>query len=708
MRRELVDFHHLSILDQGVMEEIGHLASLAFDDDELGSGGFGTVHRIIELNGAGRRDLLLKVFEKEEAQDHALETISFLHDKLRRHQRESGSSVYHEHPQTMGLPFMAFRAFDPVDRKECVAFVMFDLAKFGFEEFEQDGSGTTPLEEMADEDRFYLMHGMVQVVSFLHGLSFIHADISERNLWVNAGKPQLSLIDFDSGFHSDRQASATTIGALGRWISGRFRNLINDGAGAGELTPAERMQEEKWVIPNAMFEMLFGLSPYFFLNDSDDSTRKKYLKSNRWPNADRSDPLFNESNAQGHAEFLSVWRGLKEGPLVELAGMFERLFNAGYTRHRSRPELDQWMSTLHSLNEALDTRPVIEGFDSDRTEILSKDSAVKVNFKGRRFSRAYIANKLVPIGEEGVTLQLDDDTVVPLRLVNDFGEDSRELTIKAVKVDPVIEFFTSDESVRMSAEPVILSWKVRDADSVKIMPLGRTFGPEGKVEVSPTERIVYKLKAKGHFDQQVESEVTVDVVQPSIGDLTWEINLNHGVDNVDVKWSTENAVEASLDPIVGGVAVTGLAHVPLNEPTELTLTAKGLFGTTSKTVRAQPFPIPVVESILTPTPQLNLDLTIPTGRVEVPMTEWKPIELGGLDLNLDLGPLGVPSSLSETPVPPVVLDDLLPEFELSNSLIEKYNRETPTLRKLYDSLLRIIQNKLQRHDPIATITEDSE
>jgi hypothetical protein len=73
-----------------------------------------------------------------------------------------------------------------------------------------------------------------------------------------------------------------------------------------------------------------------------------------------------------------------------------------------------------------------------------------------------------------------------------------------------------------------------------------------------------------------------------------------------------------------------------------------------------------------------------------------------------LGPLGVPSSLSETPVPPAALDGLLPEFELSNSLIEKYNRETPTLKKLYDSLLRIIQYKLQRHDPIATITEDSE
>ena len=90
------------------------------------------------------------------------------------------------------------------------------------------------------------------------------------------------------------------------------------------------------------------------------------------------------------------------------------------------------------------------------------------------------------------------------------------------------------------------------------------------------------------------------------------------------------------------------------------------------------------------------------------MTEWKPIELGGLDLNLDLGPLGVPSSLSETPVPPVVLDGLLPEFEMSNTLIEKYNRETPNLIKLYDSLVRVIQYKLQRHDPIESTTEDSE
>ena len=71
----------------------------------------------------------------------------------------------------------------------------------------------------------------------------------------------------------------STIGKINQWIDGTFRNLLkfrkNDNNSkaslSNNLSVTERLESEYWILANAIFELILGISPYFFLSDADDT-----------------------------------------------------------------------------------------------------------------------------------------------------------------------------------------------------------------------------------------------------------------------------------------------------------------------------------------------------------------------------------------------------------------------------------------------------
>ena len=66
------------------------------------------------------------------------------------------------------------------------------------------------------------------------------------------------------------------------------------------------------------------------------------------------------------------------------------------------------------------------------------------------------------------------------------------------------------------------------------------------------------------------------LLPPIIKAFTWEINLNEGIDNIDLLWETAEARSVEIIPNVTEKSPSGLAHVPINKETVFKLIARGL------------------------------------------------------------------------------------------------------------------------------------
>ena len=187
----------------------------------------------------------------------------------------------------------------------------------GYEFFGNDELKNSDYQNLELTNKIYLAYQLAKVIDFLHEIEFIHSDINEQSIFINPKRIQLALIDFDSGYHFDKQDKPSTLGKMSHWLSGKFRKLIGDN-NSENLTLEDRIREENWLLANGLFEVIFGLIPYFFLNDADDSTKKEYLKNNRWPFSDNSGPLINKSSLPTLQNLQEIFENLKNSGAKDL------------------------------------------------------------------------------------------------------------------------------------------------------------------------------------------------------------------------------------------------------------------------------------------------------------------------------------------------------------------------------------------------------
>jgi hypothetical protein len=220
----------------------------------------------------------------------------------------------------------------------------------------------------------------------------------------------------------------------------------------------------------------------------------------------------------------------------------------------------------------------------------------------------------------GSVIQPKDECDIEVRAVNDFGMSTKIIHISAKKVAPEISDFSSNIHKRLDYTPVTLSWKTIHCKEVRIDKIDTVLSANGNYEVNPTEKTKYILTAVGFFDQQTLSEIEIDVVAPSIIDFRYEINIERGIDNVDLFWKTEDAIEVKISPRIGNVDLSGNAYIGINERTDFTITAKGSFNEINKTIQAQPFPIPIIKGIFVPTPIINIASSITLDKLQIPQS----------------------------------------------------------------------------------------
>jgi len=594
MIKSLSNIIDLSTIDQNGENDILSFSKVDFNDSALGSGGFGSVHRVQSIDGISQKEFVLKIYTDEEKKQHAYDTIKLLHDKLKKNQFKTGIPVYHDLPELLGLPFAVFKAYDSISDQHCVAFLMYNLNELNYEDYGSDNVNLTDYKKLRIPDKLYLAYQLTKTIDFLHKIQFIHFDIKPDSLFFNSGRIQLAIIDYDSGYHFDEQDKPSTVGSITHWISGRFRNIIGKTKSVDEFNTLDRLREEYWQLANGVFEIVFGVMPFFFLSDVDDNTKQAYLKEFEWPTIDYTSPLFNKSNTQQHQSIVSIISELEKGVAADLIHAFKRVFNKGYKDETKRLTSTEWKDLLLSLNQSLESNSDIINFTSNKSKITRKNENVEFNLNVRKYNALYLDDKLIPIDTSSVTIAIKDKSEVCLKAVNDFDVVESILEIDAIKVQPEIVEFISSKAVRDSLSPVKISWRTSNVDRVELLSFGDDFSAIDNVNVEPVQKTPYTLKVFGYFDEIIEETIYIDTVKPIIKYFESDVNLNFGIDNVDLKWDLQNVESFKFTPEIDSMEMKGVAHIKLSKETEYRLDVKGLFEDKSISINATPFPLPVI------------------------------------------------------------------------------------------------------------------
>lgn len=595
--------HAISLVPFGPNTPFTRAAEIDLEEEPVNTGGFGAVYRILSVDGRSVEGALVKVMFNEQHAEHAYKTVHLLHKKLRGRFRDVLTTEY---PELLGMPFLLFRAVND-DDEPVVAMALCDLTVLGFEDMGSDAwDGTAYFRDIGPVEKLHLAYQFARTSALLEDIGFIHADLKDKSIFLHTAQPQLALIDFDSGFHPETQGAASTLGALGQWAGRMLRGWVKNKQNPGQLTIEERQDEERWALASGVFELLSGVAPYFFLKDADDASIDQYLKEHKWPEIDPTSALVNPANLPYHEALVLLLQEFEESGGKDLVDAFKRTFHRGYYKPAARLKPQEWKDLLGKMCDEHMGKPIISPFQGDRNSIRRKGEEVILTWSAHQHRAVLLDGKPLPFGASTFTVAPSDTTVYTLQAINDFGIAESTFKVKAIKVPPVIHSFTANKLIRETLEPIVLEWTTVDVVEVRVVPVGGTAELNGTIEVFPVAPTTYELHAFGGFGQLAVATVQVDVIVPVIETFDWAVNLLEGIDNVDLKWKVQHGQEVTIEEVAGTQPAEGLMHVPIRNPTTFTLTVKGLFGSTSASLMAFPFPVPVIEQMRLEYPLLDM------------------------------------------------------------------------------------------------------
>lgn len=611
MIRTIVNIKEISVIDQNVKNNIYSLNKIDYNDKELGSGGFGAVYNIKSIDGVDSSKYVLKTFSIEKDSQHAYDVISMLHIKIKKHQSKTNVPIFYSNSELIGLPFMVFKGYDDVAEKEVVAFIMYNLIELGYEDYGNEDCNREKINDLYITDKIILSFQIAKTIDFLHNINFLHCDLKEESLFINPETKKIAIIDFDSGYHFDKQDKALTIGSFTQWISKKFNRYIRNQASVNDISTDERIRDEYWLLANSIFELIFECIPYFFLNDASDEVKTSYLLENIWPKINYDSEYFLGGNADYYKSIVECFENFRNSELKVLVNAFEKTFNEGYSNEKVRLSSAEWKKVLYDIIiQNIDNSPKLLKFSSSKQEIDKPNEYIDFEWNVSNCSEVYVNGELQDSTSFTKQLKISDDKKVDIKLVNDFGCVEDSIFILANKEEPKILFFISSTPVRKSLDKISLSWSVKNADYVLFNSESLHYDSVGGVDVYPSSLKEYFITAVGPFGQEVTSSIKIDVIKPKINNFSYEVNLLKGIKNIDLKWDTENVKDLFIKPNIGKVTGKNIYSIEIDAKTKFILKAIGHFGTIEKEIDAIPFPLPIVRELMTGIPNININSRI--------------------------------------------------------------------------------------------------
>lgn len=390
--------------------------------DQLGDGGFGTVHPVLARNGtASRAPLVVKLLDSDVA---TIGVIDALHTVLRASKAPWADSL-------LGVPFALIAT--RISGQPKLASVMLNLSDFGYAPLPLSGSElrqkANGIDERIDMARSYCLHA-----ALLEELGFIHGDQNLQNLMVNYATADVQIIDFEMGavlVHGDERP-------LNGGKKDEFVPIEVKGEGVAGGGQPHTLAAERWSVGMLTATIVLALPPLFFLRSISATVLDDYAASGfRWPEIDTNGPLFEDGSRANYEQIKPSIESLL--PKAVMA-TFADLCAAGSVGDR-RPSASEWV-------DALDAARQPPRFLSTRVSslLVLEGSGVTVSWEtdNARAVESVLLGQLDPTGE--AVVPIGGPTVISLTAVNRWGRTGwsspvvRTVPLPRIEVIPVPEF----------------------------------------------------------------------------------------------------------------------------------------------------------------------------------------------------------------------------------------------------------------------------
>jgi len=206
---------------------------------------------------------------------------------------------------------------------------------------------------------------------------------------------------------------------------------------------------------------------------------------------------------------------------------------------------------------------------------------------------------------------------------NEVGKSEKEIIIEVLPI-PKIKEFTSKTLKLENGKSTQLVWDVEHASNLELIVAGKKeiVSSKGEKTISPTEHSKYKLIITALDGiTKVEKEIIVEVYDNvAISDFSSTLYfILEGVE-VEFSWDVAHSTNVRIEPEIGTVANIGqFVFRPKHQI--YTLIADGHFETIKKEIAIKIVPVPVITTLLVPTPDLNFELDIKLNLPQFPNTD---------------------------------------------------------------------------------------
>lgn len=259
--------------------------------------------------------------------------------------------------------------------------------------------------------------------------------------------------------------------------------------------------------------------------------------------------------------------------------------------------------------------PRINSFTFDGNPIRYKDESITFKWDVQDAERIFINDIEVPSSSSTYSYPLSDVGLqnFVLRIENGGNHKTENLQIKVLDVPAFNNEQSKDKLRKGKNEECVIKWDIQNIQSAKLISDGtEEIVNVGERTVSPDSSTDYKFEAIGLDGERVFSyTVRVDVFEEST--VLFEVDKNITLPHVPIKlsWDVKNASEVELSGF-GVVDHIGEEIIDCDRERVFTLKVTDVFGTTEYHQRIKMYPLPLIRSILVPTPQIERNLKVET------------------------------------------------------------------------------------------------
>lgn len=260
--------------------------------------------------------------------------------------------------------------------------------------------------------------------------------------------------------------------------------------------------------------------------------------------------------------------------------------------------------------------PRINSFTFDGSPIRYKGESITLMWNVQDAQRIFINEIEVPVSSSSYSYQLSDiglrDFV--LRIENGGNQMSENIQIKVLDV-PFFNIEKSKDKLKKGKNEFCdLKWKINNAQSVRLLYDEKevNIGNEGCLSVSPQTSTDYRFEAVGEDGERVfPYSVHVDVFDES--SVVFEVDKNITLPHVPIKlsWDVKNASDVELSGY-GIVEHKSEKVFDCDRDKTFSLKVTDVFGTTVYHQKVRMYPLPLIRSILVPTPKIEKKINVET------------------------------------------------------------------------------------------------